>query len=73
MTDCKHKFVIGLCNDELGYILAENDFLVNEAMPYIEKARDDMDRDHYEETNSTGFNTAGTILDETEELIRSAK
>lgn len=73
MTDCKHKFVIGLCNDELGYILAENDFLLNEAMPYIEKAKDDMDRGHYEETNSTGPNTGATILNETENLIESAK
>lgn len=73
MTDCKHKFVIGLCNDELGYILAENDFLLNDAMPYIEKAKDDMDRGHYEETNSTGPNTGATILDETENLIESAK
>ncbi len=73
MTDCKHKFVVGLCNDELGYILAENDFLLNDAMPYIEKATDDMDRGHYEETNSTGPNTAQVILDGIEELIESAK
>ncbi len=73
MTDCKHKFVIGLCNDELGYILAENDFLLNEALPYINKATDDMDRDHYEETNSTGPATGKIILDETEDLIESAK
>ncbi len=73
MTDCKHKFVIGLCNDELGYILAENDFLLNDAMPYIEKANDDMGRGHYEETNSTGPNTAQVILDGMEELIASAE
>ncbi len=73
MTDCRHKFVIGLCNDELGYILAENDFLLNETLPYINKATDDMDRDHYEETNSTGPETGRIILDETESLIKSAK
>lgn len=73
MTDCKHKFVIGLCNDELGYILAENDFLLNDAMPYINKATDDMNRGHYEETNSTGPNTAQIILEGMEELIGSAK
>lgn len=73
MTDCRHKFVIGLCNDELGYILAENDFLLNEALPYINKATDDMDRDHYEETNSTGPETGKIILDTTEGLILSAK
>ncbi len=73
MTDCRHKFVVGLCNDELGYILAENDFLLNEALPYINKATDDMGRDHYEETNSTGPETGKIILDETENLIKSAK
>ena len=66
LTDCRHKFVIGLCNDELGYILAENDFLLNETLPYINKATDDMDRDHYEETNSTGPETGKIILDELE-------
>ncbi len=71
MTECKHKFVVGLCNDELGYILAENDFLLNETLPYINKATDDMDRDHYEETNSTGPETGRIILEETEKLIRS--
>ncbi len=72
MTDCKHKFVIGLCNDELGYILAENDFLLNETLPYINKATDDMGREHYEETNSTGPETGKIILDETENLIKTA-
>ncbi len=72
MTESKHKFVIGLCNDELGYIVAENDFLLNETLPYINKATDDMDRDHYEETNSTGPETGKIILKETEKLIKSA-
>ncbi len=73
MTDCKHKFVIGLCNDELGYIIAENDFLINNGVPYIEKATDDMGRGHYEETNSTGPNTGATILNAIESIITSAK
>ncbi len=73
MTDCKHKFVVGLCNDELGYIIPENDFMLNEVLPYINKATDDMDRDHYEETNSLGPETAATILNETESLIKSVK
>ena len=72
MTDCRHKFVIGLCNDELGYILAENDFMLNEALPYINKATDDMDRDHYEETNSTGPETGRIILETTEKLIKES-
>ena len=73
MCSCDHQFVIGLCNDELGYILPDNDFLLHEKTPYIEKATDRFDRSHYEETNSTGPNTARTILTETDKLIASVK
>ncbi len=73
MTDCEHQFVIGLCNDELGYIIPDNDFILNERLPYINSAKDRSDRNHYEETNSTGRNTARTILNETDKLIASVK
>ncbi len=73
MTDCDHNFVVGLCNDELGYIIPDNDFLLNEKTPYIDAAKDRFDRRHYEETNSTGPDTARTILDETFNLIKSVK
>lgn len=73
MTECKHQFVIGLCNDELGYIIPENDFILNERMPYINSAKDRFDRNHYEETNSTGPKTAYTLLSETDKLISSVK
>ncbi len=71
MCSCDHQFVIGLCNDELGYIIPDNDFLLHEKTPYINNAKDRFDRSHYEETNSTGPNTARTILTETEKLIAS--
>ena len=29
MTDIKNNFVVGLCNDELGYIIPDNDFYLN--------------------------------------------
>ncbi len=70
--NAKHKFVVGLCNDELGYIIPENDFLLNSATPYIDSAHDKFDRNHYEETNSTGPKTAAALLNATEELINSA-
>lgn len=73
MTDCTHNFVVGLCNDELGYILPDNDFLLNEKTPYINSAKDRFGRGHYEETNSTGVKTARTILEEMDKLISSAK
>ncbi len=73
MGNAKHKFVVGLCNDELGYIIPDNDFILHEALPYINSTKDRLGRNHYEETNSTGRNTARTILEETEKLIASVR
>lgn len=73
MTPCKHNFVMGLCNDELGYIIPDNDFIVNEKLPYINSAKDRFGRNHYEETNSTGPHTARAVLTAIEEIIKSVK
>ena len=73
MTDAKHTFVIGLCNDELGYIIPDNDFFLNEQLPYINSGKDRFDRNHYEETNSTGPETARTLLDAINNLIKGVK
>ncbi len=71
MGNAKHKFVVGLCNDELGYIVPENDFFLHSATPYIDAMKDKFDRNHYEETNSTGPETAATLLNEMDKLINS--
>lgn len=73
MCSCEHQFVVGLCNDELGYIIPDNDFLLHKKTPYIENANDMLGRSHYEETNSTGAETARKILTEMNNLIDSAK
>ena len=73
MSDCEHQFVIGLCNDEIGYIIPENDFYLHEWFPYFNTTVDASGRNHYEETNSTGPETAGTLLEAMDELISSAK
>ncbi len=52
---------IGLANDELGYVIPPNDFLLHDTLPYAENARDGLNRRHYEETNSLGPDTAKTI------------
>jgi hypothetical protein len=62
MTDIKNNFVVGLCNDELGYIIPENDFYLNKETPYINAATDKLERRHYEETNSVGPKIAITLL-----------
>ncbi len=67
----KNILVFGLANDELGYILPPNDFILNEKSPYIDNGRDKHDRRHYEETNSMGPKTAQVIADTIEEIIKA--
>ncbi len=73
MGGAKHHFVIGLCNDELGYIIPDNDFVLDKKTPYINNGKDRFDRSHYEETNSTGRETARTLLESTDALISKVK
>lgn len=73
MTQCEHNFVIGLCNDELGYIIPENDFYLHEWFPYFNTTVDESGRNHYEETNSLGPEAAGAILEAMDKLISSIK
>ncbi len=60
--------VIGLANDELGYIVPPSDFLLNEELPYLTDTNDYKDENHYEETNSVGPRTAPIIADTFEAL-----
>lgn len=46
--------IVGLANDELGYIVPPSDFLLNPEQPYLQRTRDARGEDHYEETNSVG-------------------
>ena len=68
--------IFGLANDEIGYIIPPNDFLLHPDKPYIDTPRDRLDRRHYEETNSAGRETAKAISDafsEVMDIVRSAK
>lgn len=73
MTDCEHSFVLGLCNDEIGYIIPDNDFMLHEWLPYFNIPYDENGRKHYEETNSVGPETARTLLEAINEIIASVK
>ena len=55
--------IVGLSNDEIGYIVTPSDFLLNEDLPYIEKIEDYKDENHYEETNSIGPECANIIAE----------
>ena len=65
--------VIGLCNDELGYIVPPSDFLINQDAPYIERITDGLGEDHYEETNSVGPACAQCIADALEAALKNLK
>ena len=54
--------VIGLCDDEIGYILPPSDFLLDADSPYlVTPPRDHNGENHYEETNSAGVEAAWAI------------
>jgi hypothetical protein len=60
------NWIIGLGNDELGYIIPEYNYVLSERVPYIEEA----EGDHYEETNSLGPGTATLVLEWADRLIQ---
>ncbi|MCL2495086.1 MAG: hypothetical protein FWE98_05455 [Oscillospiraceae bacterium] len=62
--------IFGLANDELGYIIPPNDFILDEKLPFLERATDHGGRRHYEETNSTGPNAAKIIAENFAQMMR---
>ena len=73
MTDCERSFVVGLCNDALGYIIPDNDFLNNEWLGFFDICKDQFGRTHYEETNSVGPNEARVIIEDMDALTASVR
>ena len=65
--------IIGLANDELGYVLPPNDFVLHAEAPYFEICRDLHGRRHYEETNSLGPETSAKIAQTVTEIINTVK
>lgn len=65
--------IFGLANDEIGYVLPPNDFLLNPDAPYLENGRDRLGRKHYEETNSVGPRTAGIIAETFEKMMTAVR
>lgn len=65
--------IIGLANDELGYVLPPNDFILHEYAPYLENGRDVHERRHYEETNSLGPETAAKIAETVKQIVSAVE
>ena len=63
--------VFNLANDEIGYILPPNDFLLSKDAPYLDRAKDRHGRGHYEETNSVGPKTAVKIAQVVKEIMET--
>ena len=55
--------LVGLCNDEMGYVIPPSQFLLNPDAPYIDRIKDETGEDHYEETNSVGPEVAAAIAE----------
>lgn len=65
----RYPWIIGLGNDELGYIIPEYDFVLSDLLPYINEA----EGDHYEETNSLGPHMAADVDAQADALIDFAQ
>lgn len=45
-----YNWILGLANDEVGYLIPSYDYVLHDTIPYLDQA----EGDHYEETNSVG-------------------
>ena len=60
-----NKWIVGLGNDELGYIIPSFNFELHERSPYLDEA----EGDHYEETNSLGPDTEALVSEQADRLL----
>lgn len=61
----QYNWIIGLGNDEVGYIMPAYNYKLHESTPYLQEP----DGDHYEETNSLGPQTTPLIEEAVIELL----
>jgi len=73
MADDPKLIIFGLADDELGYFIPPNDFILSEELPYLDRAIDKGGRRHYEETNSTGPRTAPLLAEIFKDILRIVK
>jgi hypothetical protein len=73
MAGDPNLLIFGLANDEIGYIIPPNDFLLSDNLPYLDRSVDRNGRRHYEECNSTGVNAAPVLARAFEEILKAVK
>ena len=54
-------------------VVAPNDFILHKTQPYIEQGRDVFDRRHYHETNSLGYLTNETYVENVTAILNELK
>ena len=64
LMGAQHNWILGLANDELGYLIPPYDYVLDPSLPYLDEA----EGDHYEETNSLGPDAVPMISDMVERL-----
>jgi len=65
--------IFGLANDELGYFIPPNDFLLDEKYPFLVKTYDRGGRRHYEEINSVGPKAAHILAQAFEDILKAVR
>lgn len=65
----QNMLIVGLCNDELGYVVPPSDFMIADTLPYVNTVEDETGENHYEETNSLGPTTASCIAQAFEDCL----
>ena len=66
----ENVIILGLANDEIGYIVPPSDFLVDNEYPYIHDKEDLFGENHYEETNSVGPYVIYQLMDALEKCLK---
>jgi len=70
IADDPNLIIFGLANDELGYFIPPNDFILDEKLPFLVKTHDHGGRRHYEETNSCGPKMAHILAENFKSMLR---
>ena len=65
--------IVGLANDEIGYIIPPSDFIVDDEYPYVVDTKDSKGENHYEETMSVGETCADRIAIAFEKCLEKIK
>lgn len=66
----ENLIIVGLVNDEIGYIIPPSDFLVHKEYPYVLSIEDSKGENHYEETMSVGETGAIKIAEAFEKVLK---